>query len=159
MSKDVFVYIECKENAARKSSFELLSKGKEIADNLGSKLYAVIIGYQVKEIAESLKTFSDTILVVDDEILKEYRWDTCAAVFEGLIKKYNPSMVIGASTVTGKDFFPRLSARFRCPMVSDAVGIDFQNSNVKIKKPILRKILISGMRSIDNFLFMLFCLV
>ena len=136
MSKDVFVYVECKENAVRKSSFELLSKGKEIADNLASRLYAIVIGYQVKDIAESLKTFSDTIIVVDDEMLKEYRWDTYTAVFEGLMKKYNPSMVIGASTVTGKDFFPRLAARFRCPIVSDAIGIDFYNGNAKIKKPI-----------------------
>ena len=136
MSKDVFVYVECKENAARKSSFELLSKGKEIADNLASRLYAVVIGYQLKDIAESLKGFSDTIIVVDDEALKEYRWDTCAAVFEKLMKKYNPFMVIGASTITGKDFFPRLAARFRCPIVSDAIGIDFYNGNTKIKKPI-----------------------
>ena len=122
MSKDVFVYVECKENTARKSSFELLSKGKEIADNLASRLYAVVMGHQVKDIAESLKGFSDTIIVVDDERLKEYRWDTYAAVFEGLIKKYSPSMVIGASTVTGKDFFPRLAARFRC---SDSVRCDW----------------------------------
>jgi electron transfer flavoprotein alpha subunit len=136
MSKDVFVYVECKENAARKSSFELLSKGKEIADNLASKLYAVVIGHQIKDIVESLKGFSDTIIVVDDERLKEYRWDTYAAILEGLVKKYSPSMVLGASTVTGKDFFPRLAARFRCPIVSDAIGIDFYNGNAKIKKPI-----------------------
>ena len=114
MSKDVFVYVECKENIARKSSFELLSKGKEIADNLASRLYAVVIGSQIKDIAESLKDFSDTINVVDHEALKEYRWDTYGTVFEALIKKYNPHMIIGASTVTGKDFFPRLAARFRC---------------------------------------------
>jgi electron transfer flavoprotein alpha subunit len=136
MLKDVFVYVECKENAVRKSSFELLSKGKEIADNLSSRLYAVVIGYQIKDIAEILKAFSDTIIVVDDEALKEYRWDTCMSVFEGLIKKYNPYMVIGASTITGKDFFPRLAARFKCPIVSDAVGIDFSGSNIRIKKPV-----------------------
>jgi electron transfer flavoprotein alpha subunit len=136
MSKDVFVYIECRENAARKSSFELLSKGKEIADNLASKLYAVLIGYQVKDIAESLEGFSDTTIMVDNEALKEYRWDTYAAVFEGLMKKYSPYMIMGASTVTGKDFFPRLAARFRCPIVSDAIGIDSYDGNTKIKKPI-----------------------
>jgi electron transfer flavoprotein alpha subunit len=136
MSKDVFVYIELKENVARKSAFELLSKGKEIADNLVSRLYAIVIGCQIKGIAELLKGFSDTVIVVDDEALKEYRWDTYTAVFEGLMKKYNPHMVIGASTVTGKDFFPRLAARFRCPIVSDAIGIDFYNDNIKIKKPI-----------------------
>ncbi len=136
MSKGVFAYVECKDNAARKSSFELLSKGKEIADNLSSKLYAILIGHKVKDIAESLKTFSDVIIVVDDELLKEYRWDTHTTVFEGLIKKYNPSIVIGPSTITGKDFFPRLAARFRSPLVSDAIGAHFDNGNIKISKPI-----------------------
>ena len=150
MSKDVFVYVECKENVARKSSFELLSKGKEIADNLASRLYAVLIGYQVKDIAESLKGFSDTIIVVDDERLKEYRWDTYTAVFEGLMKKYNPSMVIGPSTVTGKDFFPRLAARFSFPIVSDAIGIDFYNGNAKIKKPIFGGKIISWVECKDS---------
>jgi electron transfer flavoprotein alpha subunit len=157
MSRDVFVYVECKENAARKSSFELLSKGKEIADNLASRLYAVVMGYQVKDIAESLKAFSDTIIVVDDEALQEYRWDTYVAVFEGLIKKYSPSIVIGASTVTGKDFFPRLSARLRCPMVSDAIGIDFYNGNAKIKKPILGGKIISWVEcKSSNIIFVTF---
>jgi electron transfer flavoprotein alpha subunit len=136
MSKDVFVYIECKENIARKSAFELLSKGKEIADNLASKLYAVLIGYELKDIVESLKGFTDAIIVVDNEALKEYRWDTYTAVLEELMKKYSPYMIIGASTVTGKDFFPRLAARFRCPIVSDATGIDSYDGNTKIKKPI-----------------------
>jgi electron transfer flavoprotein alpha subunit len=150
MSKDVFVYVECKENTARKSSFELLSKGKEIADNLASRLCAVVMGYQVKDIAESLKGFSDKILVVDDERLMEYRWDTYTVAFESLIKKYNPSMVIGASTVTGKDFFPRLAARFKAPIVSDAIGIDFNNNNVKIKKPIFGGKVISWVECKDS---------
>ena len=157
MSKDVFVYVECKENVVRKSSFELLSKGKEIADNLASRLYAIVIGYQVKDIAESLKAFSDALIVVDDEMLKEYRWDTYSAVFEGLMKKYSPSMVIGASTVTGKDFFPRLAARFRCPIISDAIGIDFSNGNAKIKKPIFGGKIISWVEcKADTMMFVTF---
>ena len=136
MSKDVFVYVEYKEGAVRKASLELLSKGREIVDKLASGLYAVVMGCQVKDIAESLKAYSDKIIVVDHEVLREYSWDTYTAAFEQLLKKYNPSMVFGASTVTGKDFFPRLAARCRGSMVSDAIGIDFQDGDAKIKKPL-----------------------
>ena len=55
MSKDIFVYVEYKEGAVRKASLELLSKGREIAGKLASGLYAVVMGYQIKDIAESLK--------------------------------------------------------------------------------------------------------
>lgn len=135
MSKDVFVYVECKDNAVRKASFELLSKGKEIADSLFSHVYGVLIGYQLNDAVLSLKGFADKIIVVDNEKLREYRWDTCAAVFERVIRKYSPRMIIGASTVTGKDFFPRLAARFRSPIVSDAIGVGFDDGKIRIQKP------------------------
>lgn len=136
MSKDIFVFVESKEGVIRKVSLELLSKGKEFAGHLGSRLHAVVIGYQLKDVAESLKTYSDNVIVVDNELLSEYSWDTYTAVFAELIKKYNPSMVFGPSTVTGKDFFPRLAARFRSAMVSDAIGIVFDDGKVKIRKPL-----------------------
>ncbi|MCX5802984.1 MAG: electron transfer flavoprotein subunit alpha/FixB family protein [Proteobacteria bacterium] len=136
MSKDILIFVECKEGTVRKVSLELLTKGKEFTERFSSNLYAVLIGYQVKGIAEELKAFSDKVLVVDNEILKNYRWDTYAAVLEQLVKKYIPYMVFGASTITGKDLFPRLAARLNVTIVSDAVGIDFGGEGVRIKKPI-----------------------
>ena len=136
MSKDVLVFIECKEGTVRKASLELLSKGKEITEKFSSYLYAVVIGYQIKGIAEGLKSFSDKVIAVDNESLKDYRWDTYMTVLEQLIKKYTPGMVFGASTITGKDMFPRLAARLNGAIISDAVGIDLDGENVRIKKPL-----------------------
>jgi electron transfer flavoprotein alpha subunit len=136
MSRGVFVFIECKEGAIRKASFELLSKAKEVAEKISAESYAILIGSNVKQTAEELKTYSDKVIVVDKEILKEYRWDTYTQVMEYLVKKYNPKMVFGASTITGKDLFPRLAARLEMPIVSDAIGIDFEGEEMKIKKPL-----------------------
>jgi electron transfer flavoprotein alpha subunit len=136
MSKDIFVFIECKDGVVRKASFELLSKAGEIAGNISSDSYAVLIGNNVKQTAEELKAYADKIIVVDKEILQEYRWDTYTQVMEYLVKKYNPKMVFGASTATGKDLFPRLAARLEIPIVSDAIGIDFEDQEMKIKKPL-----------------------
>lgn len=136
MPKDVFVFVELKEGKVRKVSLELLSKGKEIAGHFSSTLYAVLIGHHVKDIAATIQSYSDKVIVIDNEGLADYRWDTYTGIFEGLLKKYSPFAVLGASTVTGKDFFPRLAARFNGAMVSDAVGIDFHDSGVKIKKPL-----------------------
>jgi electron transfer flavoprotein alpha subunit len=136
MSKDIFVFVESKEGVIRKVSLELLSKGKALAGHLASRLYAVAIGYQIKDVAEALKAYADNVIVVDNELLKEYSWDSYTAVFAELIKRYAPFMVFGPSTVTGRDFFPRLAARLRSPMVSDAIDIDLNDSKVKIKKPL-----------------------
>jgi electron transfer flavoprotein alpha subunit len=136
MAKDIFVFVEYKDGGVRKVSLELLTKGKEIAAKNGATLYAGIIGYQVKDIVDAVKGFADKVIVADNETLKEYRYDTYVSVIEQMLKKYQPSIVFGGSTVTGKDLFPRLAARLNAPIVSDAVGIAFDGDRLKIKKPL-----------------------
>jgi electron transfer flavoprotein alpha subunit len=136
MAKDIFVFVEYKDGNVRKVSLELLTKGKEIAEKNGSKLYAGVIGFNVKDVAEAVKEFADKVIVVDNENLRDYRCDTYVSVIEQLLKKYQPSMVLSGSTVTGKDLFPRLAARLNVPIISDAVGIGFDGDRLKIKKPL-----------------------
>ncbi len=153
MSKDIFVFIECKNDSIRKVSFELLSKAKELTEQLLSSTYAVIIGSDAESKAEQLKEFADKIVVVNDEKLKNYRYDTYAKIMEQLIKKYNPFIVFGASTVTGKDIFPRLAARFNAAIVSDAVGIILEEGHVKVKKPLFGGKIISWVKCKDDSTF------
>ena len=136
MAKDIFVFVEYKDGAIRKVSLELLTKGKELAEKNGSKLYAGVIGFQIREVAEIAKGYADKVIVVDNENLNDYRCDTYVTVLEQLLKKYRPSLIFGGSTVTGKDLFPRLAARLNVPIVSDAVGIGFDGDRLKIKKPL-----------------------
>jgi electron transfer flavoprotein alpha subunit len=136
MTKDLFVFIEYKDGAVRKTSFELMSKAKEISRKWASRTYAVMIGSGVRQTADELKTWVDRVIVVDREVLKEYRWDSYASIMDALIKKYQPGLVFGASTLTGRDFFARLAARLDAPIVSDAIGIDFEGENLRIKKPL-----------------------
>ncbi|HNT67856.1 MAG TPA: electron transfer flavoprotein subunit alpha/FixB family protein [Syntrophorhabdaceae bacterium] len=157
MAKDIFVFVELKEGAVRKVSLELLSKGKEIAGHFSSSLYAVLIGHNVKGIAATVQPYSDKVIVIDNEGLAEYRWDTYASVLEGILRKYNPYAVLGGSTVTGKDLFPRLAARFGSAIVSDAVGIDLHDSGIKIKKPLFGGKVISWITcSEDSAIFITF---
>jgi electron transfer flavoprotein alpha subunit len=136
MSKDVFVLVECKEGAVRKVSLEILSKGRDVAETLSGVLYAVVAGYETGEIGDSLKSFADKVIIVDNEALKEYRWDVYVDVMEYLVKKYSPYMVLGGSTIRGKDLFPRLAARLGRALVSDAVGIRVENDRPEVKKPL-----------------------
>lgn len=136
MSKDIFVFIESKDGSIRKASFELLSKAREISAGFSSASCAVIAGSGIQEVAQNLKGCADKVIVVDNDKLNHYRWDTFTSVMEHLIKKYNPYALFGTSSVTGKDLFPRLAARLRAPLVSDAIGVDYEGKGLKIKKPL-----------------------
>lgn len=73
MSKDVFVFIEQRDNQLEKVGIELLGKARELADALGQNVVAMLLGEKVKDHAEILiKHGADKVIVVEDEMLKEY---------------------------------------------------------------------------------------
>ena len=49
---------------------------------------------------------------------------------------YTPYLVICGATLQGRDLFPRLAARSRSPLISDAIGIELNETGVQVKKPI-----------------------
>ncbi|HPP06440.1 MAG TPA: hypothetical protein PLW88_03660, partial [Syntrophorhabdaceae bacterium] len=136
MGRDICVFIECKEGNIRKTNFELLTKAKELAGKLSSNLLAVLIGSEVTNLAEALKPYAEKVIVVDKENYRDYRWDTYTDALEYIEKKYTPYLVIGASTITGKDLLPRFAARIGACFISDATGIEITDSVLKVKKPI-----------------------
>ncbi|HNQ63373.1 MAG TPA: electron transfer flavoprotein subunit alpha/FixB family protein [Syntrophorhabdaceae bacterium] len=153
MSKEIFVFVECKDGSIRKVSYELLSKAKEISQKSSSIVYAVIIGSNQDVLANQLKDFADKVLIVDNEKLSKYRWDTFLSVMEQIIKKYKPYVMFGPSTTTGKDIFPRLAARLNGAIISDAVDVVFDENTLKIKKPLFGGKIISWIKCKDDSTF------
>jgi electron transfer flavoprotein alpha subunit len=136
MIKDILVFVECKEGAVRKASLELLSLGRRLSAALSSRMYAVLLGADLKAATEEVQSYADSVIVAENAELGEYRNDAYTGALEHLAKKYEPLLIIGAATVTGKDLFPRLAARLDCAFVSEAVGIEADEASIKVKKPI-----------------------
>ena len=71
---NIFVYIELENGAVADVSLELLTKGRELADELGVKLEAVVLGHGVAGIEKELAKYgADTVWVADDEIFAPFR--------------------------------------------------------------------------------------
>ena len=54
-NRDVWVFIEQRNGKPADVSFELLSKGRKLADNLKSSLKAIVLGHNIKTIAEETR--------------------------------------------------------------------------------------------------------
>ena len=81
---NVFVYIEIEEREIADVSLELLTKGRELANTLGVKLEAVVIGHNVKDLAPELAKYgADTVWVADNEIFAPFRTLPHTAVMVG----------------------------------------------------------------------------
>ena len=88
---NIFVYIELENGAVADVSLELLTKGRELADELGVKLEAVVLGHGVAGIEKELAKYgADTVWVADDEIFAPFRTLPHTAVLCGLIRQEKP---------------------------------------------------------------------
>ena len=47
--KDVWVFCEQREGVIQQTSFELISEGRRLADELGCKLYALVLGDNIEK--------------------------------------------------------------------------------------------------------------
>ena len=71
--KGVYVFAEQVDNKLSGIAFELLGKAKDLAADLNAEVAAVLIGSDVKGLADELAAYgADKVIVVDDPELKEY---------------------------------------------------------------------------------------
>ena len=71
--KNVFVFAEQREGNIQSVAFELLGKARDLADALGEKVVAMLLGYKVKDQAQKLIEFgADEVIVADVPELKDY---------------------------------------------------------------------------------------
>jgi len=125
--KGVLVYIEQRNQEIQKVSIELLGKGKEIADKLGEQLSAVIIGYDVKNLAKELIYYgAEKVIVVDDKMLENFVTEPYTKAFTAVINEEKPDVVLVGATSIGRDLAPRVSARIHTGLTADCTSLDIE---------------------------------
>lgn len=123
--KGVFVFAQQVDNVINSIAFELVGKGKDLADALGEQVTAVLVGSNVKSLADELAEYgADRVIVVDDPELKEYRTEPYAHALSSVIEKYKPEIFLVGATAIGRDLGPRVSARIHTGLTADCTQLD-----------------------------------
>lgn len=123
--KGVFVYAQQVDNKLDGVAFELLGKGKDLAKDLGTEVTAVLVGADVKGLADELAVYgADKVIVVDDPELKEYRTEPYTHALASVINKYKPEIMLVGATAIGRDLGPRVSARVKTGLTADCTLLE-----------------------------------
>ncbi len=123
--KGVYVFAQQVDNVIGSIAFELLGKGKELAADLGTDVTAVLIGYQVKDLADQLAEYgADRVIVVDDPELETYRTEPYAQALAGVINEFKPEIMLVGATAIGRDLGPTVSARVATGLTADCTKLD-----------------------------------
>ena len=128
--KGVWVFAEQREGELQKVSLELLGEGKKIAEKLGVKLTALLLGNNIEGLADTLaKHGADEVLVADDAKLEHYTTEAYAKVIVDLVHERKPGILFIGATFIGRDLGPRVSARLQTGLTADCTSLDVEVEN------------------------------
>ena len=136
--KGVWVVAEQRGGEIHGVSFELLGRGRELADTRGAPLAAVLLGSNLGDAGRDLIAHgADTVYVVDDPELLHYRDEPYANVVAALIEKYKPEIVITGATSIGRSLIPRVAIQARTGLTADctALAIDDEDGLLLQTRP------------------------
>jgi len=129
MANSVWVFAEVKDGKIKKVAYEMLSKGKKMAEKLGGDLSAVLMGHNVESLAEQLGHYgAEKVYLADNELLKDYTSDAYNKVMVDLIKANEPAVVLFGATILGKDLSPRVAASLAVGVAADCTGIGMDDN-------------------------------
>jgi len=113
----VFVIAEHKEGKAKRVTLEILS---ELARQ-GTDVSAIALGAGLPDsLGAELSGYGATaVAFLEHEGLKTYTTEGYANALHSFLKDKSPGTIITGSTSQGKDFIPRLAAKFEVGMAAD----------------------------------------
>lgn len=131
--QEVWVFIEQHEGKPADVSFELLSKGRKLANSLNGVLKSIVIGHNVRNIAEeSFKYGADEAILIDHESLEKYRDLPYSRIMTDLVKNRQPRIVLFGATIIGRGLAPRVASNTTSGLTADCT--DLQISDVTYLK-------------------------
>nr|MDA3931077.1 electron transfer flavoprotein subunit alpha [Prolixibacteraceae bacterium] len=121
---NVFVYIEIEEGAIAPVSFELLTKGRALADELGCKLEALLIGSDLKGMENEIYPYGvDFVHVADDTRLAPYTTLPHTSIICNLFEVEKPQIALMGATPIGRDLGPRVSSKLYSGLTADCTSL------------------------------------
>ena len=121
----VWVFCEQRQGSMMPTSFELISEGRKLADELDTKLYGILLGEGIEGIAKELGGYgADGVYVCDHPLLKNYTTDGYTKVICDVIEEYKPEIMLIGATNIGRDLGPRCAARLHTGLCADCTHLD-----------------------------------
>jgi electron transfer flavoprotein alpha subunit len=127
--KGVCVYAEQRRGQLVSVTYELLNKGRQLADQLGEELSAVLLGSGMDALAEELRHYGvDRVVVVDHEALANFQDSSFGAALCKAVREIKPSILLAGATNIGRSFIPNVACRLGVGVVSNCTGLAMGDS-------------------------------
>lgn len=123
-SSGVWVFAEQWDGELKGVVYELLNKGRELADSLGQELCAVCLGHNVRGVEDLGEYGADKVYVFDDPALARFQDDIYTDCIVDLIWREKPRIFLAGATSLGRASIPRIAAILETGLTADCTGLD-----------------------------------
>lgn len=121
----IMVFAEKEDGKVHSVTYELLGKGRKLADKSGAGLSSVLLGYQMEEEAGELVSYgADRVFLYDHPSLREFDVVRYKENIVSLVKEEKPEIFLVGATRIGRTLGPRIAAALGTGLTADCVGLD-----------------------------------
>src|SRR5215471_13315634 len=106
-----------------KAAQGLAGEGRRLADSLGARLHAIVLGKATPDLTANLSRLADTLTVVDQVELSTYQPETYLAVLVQLFQTLPARTLLLGNDTYSQELAPRLAHRLGGSAVGDAVEL------------------------------------
>ncbi len=136
MSKPVFVISEQRDGSFRKVSYEVVSEGRRLANQLGTTVVAMALGSGINGLGETLGHYgADKVVVADNEIFKNYSAEGYTVTIVDAIKAADPEIILLPASALGKDLAPRIAAKLDIGLATDCIKFSLEDKKLQATRP------------------------
>ena len=129
---NLFVYCEIEDGIISDVSLELLTKGRNLANQLKCKLEAIVIGSDLNKTPEQIFPYgADTIYLLDDKRMSPYSSLPHSSVLINLFKEVKPQICLMGATSIGRDLGPRVSSALHSGLTADCTALEIGDHEEK----------------------------
>jgi len=141
--KGVWVYVELSEAAdkthpkkIKQVTFELLSAGRRLADELGEDLCAIMLADKNHNYEKELGAYgADKVYMVEHDELFEYNTDIFTTVIVSLVTRHKPSVMLYGATIQGRDLAPRVASSLYVGLTADCTALAIKDGLLLQSRP------------------------
>lgn len=121
----VWTIAEQYEGKLREVSFELLSRGRALADQLDTKLASVLIGNGVsdEDLQELIHRGADEVYSIQDPRLADFVCETYSLILSDLVATYQPQIILAAATSSGRTLMPYVAIKVDTGLTADCTEL------------------------------------
>ncbi len=137
MEREILIWAEVKDGGLRRASLEAVGAARQLADQGGYTVAAVLIGEASGEgVARLSEAGVARIYRVQGPEFTHFEPCRYTEAWQAVVDRSAPSLILMAATALGKDLSARLAARLRAPLATDCIAVEMGANGLTATRPV-----------------------